>query len=543
MVPNLFAAPLNESFPVDGSLLSKNYLQIPSPEQWGAQGAFFQDADETLLYSFGAIAEGKGKKPSNKLNTFNITSGEWSNVTVAGGDYNYDNRVATNWAVSKGSSEAMGFVSGGWNDLGGMIKFDASQSAKPKWQNETNNSPPLSLEGQMEYIRLGRKGSLVSFGGYDKNHPNPALKNWAYDLRPMNQISVYDIDSAKWYNITADGDIPQLRSAFCTAVSSAPDDSSFQITIYGGFDLFSGVAYSDTFVLTIPAFRWIDVTDNSNSDSTLSTSGDQSGRFHHSCVAYKDREMMVLGGLLRSGNTVLNSNACDRKYPAIRALDLSTFEFLETWKGSPEPYYVPDVVTRVIGGDGKGGAKMTQPEGGFNDSALTDVFSKVVPRYALPITKTSSVSSGSGTTNPSAPNEETKKLSSGAVAGIALGALAGVGALAALALLYLRRVKQKRKTGALMDDVDHSNDKKHESVISNGATQPDLENREYYKPPVEMHGQHTTPRSEMDVGWVGGPTNGLHKSEGRGSELGADDKNTQGFDLRGDRRRVSELPG
>jgi len=57
------------------------------------------------------------------------------------------------------------------------------------------------------------------------------------------------------FNVTASGDIPDQRVDFCSTVSLSADDSSFQITIYGGWNLFEGNAFEDVYVLAIPSFR------------------------------------------------------------------------------------------------------------------------------------------------------------------------------------------------------------------------------------------------------------------------------------------------
>lgn len=400
-----------------------------------------------MLYSFGGYDDDDGQPPINALNTYNIFSGEWSNVSVSGGDFNYASRGATSRAISTGSSEALGFVAGGWVDLGGMIRFDASDPANPQWRNETDNNPPLSLEGDMNFIRLGPRGSLIEFGGYIKDASDP---NWNWDRRPMNQINVYDIESATWYNVTANGDVPDVRSAFCTAVSSAPDDSSFQITMYAGWDLFGAKAYADTYVLSIPSFQWINVTGASNSDARLAEGSGWSGRDHHSCVAYKDREMLVLGGILKIGSKEQNLGQCNDEYPATRALDLSTFEWKQRWDGNPPAYFVPDAVTRIIGGNGQGGAEMKSPPGGFNDSALNTNFASVLPRYTPPsITLASSDPNSNGEDSDSnngnsdgisPPSSETNV---GAIAGGVVGGVAALALIAAIIFLLRRRSRKQ----------------------------------------------------------------------------------------------------
>jgi hypothetical protein len=461
-----------------------------------------------MLYSLGGYA-GDKQQPINTLNTFNITSMEWSNVTVSGGNFNFNNRAATSRATSKGAAEALGFVSGGWKDLGGMIRFDASDAANPQWRNETNNNPPLSLEGSMQFIRLGPNGSLINFGGYNKDYINPKLTGWSFDHRPFEKINVYDIASSTWFNVTASGDIPSDRSAFCAVVSSAPDDSSFQITMYGGWDLFGGRSLADTYVLSIPAFQWINVTDSSNLDAFLAAGTDVSGRGHHQCAAYKERQMLVLGGILRIGSEAQNVGGCNKSLPALRALDLSTFKFIDSWNGSPEPYYVPDAVTRIIGGSGRGGATMKQPAGGFNDSALNSIFGAVSARYT-PVISASSVQPGSGGGDPTPRKTNLAAIAGGVVGGVILLAI-----IAAIIFLVLRRRKQRVALASAAAAPSPSipagpawDGRPQE--MSHETRGPKEMMAEYHKPPIDRHSQvlggggyEPVMTQEMDAGYRG----------------------------------------
>lgn len=533
--PLLYSIPLNVSFPVDGPVPSNNYYEISAPRQWRAQGAFFQDADETMLYSFAGFLDDR-QAPTNDLDSYNITSGQWSNISVSGGDFNFYTREATSRAVSKGTSGALGFVSGGWNNVGGMIRFDASDPANPQWRNETDNSPPLTLEGSMEFIRLGPKGSLISFGGYDKDNINPNLTGWLYDLRPMSAISVYDIDSATWYNVTASGDIPQNRSAFCTAVSSAPDDSSFQITMYGGWDLFGGYSLADTYVLSIPSFQWINVSARSpNLDATLSSNpSDRSGRDHPQCAVYKDRRMLVLGGILRIDNNEQNLRGCDDDLPALRALDLSTFQWTKNWDPSPPPYTVPEEVFRLIGGNGQGGATVMQPDGGFNDSALTGIFAQVAPRYSPPV----AASTGPGLVPDSPPENNSDNNRGGSSTAPSAATIAGsvIGGIAILALIatgifFLLRRRRKRRQSQQSPPVAWDGSPQEMSSNEHQSAQV-VRRGEYHhlKSSMELPGaepgDYEPVRQEMDGGF-------------RGSEMGG---GLEPGGVKSSRRLVGELP-
>lgn len=60
----------------------------------------------------------------------------------------------------------------------------------------------------------------------------------------MSQVNVFDVESAfnpasansndGWYTQTITGEAPKPRVDFCVVVASAPDESSFNIHVYGG---------------------------------------------------------------------------------------------------------------------------------------------------------------------------------------------------------------------------------------------------------------------------------------------------------------------
>lgn len=158
-------------------------------------------------------------------------------------------------------------------------------------------------------------------------------------MAQLSQISVYDIQSKDWYNVTATGDIPEDRSQFCAVVSASVDQSSFQVTIFGGWNVFTKDIFEDIYVLTVPSFRWIKVDAKDDFEANAGSKG-------HRCIIYKDAQMIVLGGSVKVDD---DERACDTAHPPLRVLDTSNY----TWKKVFDPsieYRVPDIVTNVIGG-------------------------------------------------------------------------------------------------------------------------------------------------------------------------------------------------
>ena len=149
---------------------------------------------------------------------------------------------------------------------------------------------------------------------------------------PLSQISVYDIQSKAWFPVTAAGDIPGYRIEFCAVVSASVDQSTFQVTIFGGWNSYEHERYEDVFVLTVPSFRWIKVNHKNDFEATTTNEG----RSGHRCIIYKDAQMIVLGGTATVDNY---GSYCHTAYRPLRVLDTSSYT-----------YRVPDIITNVIGG-------------------------------------------------------------------------------------------------------------------------------------------------------------------------------------------------
>ena len=250
----------------------------------------------------------------------------------------------------------------------------------------------------------------------------------------MSQISVYDIASANWYVVTASGTTPPGRRQFCAVVSAAPDQSSFQVSIFGGFDG-AETDLEDVWALTVPSFHWINVTSESLKNDAESASTPVSmGRSHHRCAIYNNAQMIVLGGSVREGpgGVPINETSCQALYPPIRVLDTTTYMWKKAFDMSLG-YTVPTAVTQVIGGNGQGGALMKGPSKPFNDTNLNAIFATPLSTVVV---KPSSAPTHSPTPTPKLKSK-TGAIAGGVVAGIAI-----LGIIVGAVFFGLRRKKR-----------------------------------------------------------------------------------------------------
>ncbi|KAI1458635.1 hypothetical protein F4805DRAFT_424118 [Annulohypoxylon moriforme] len=499
----LYWLPLNDTIdvsgPIDMSRLGSTYLPSNSlvNSRGGSAGTFFYD--RTTLYPYAGLVGSDADGINNALLSFNTTDDTWSLTQVQGGKVSFGNN--SEGVHASDPSTGTSFYTGGWTMAfngtnNGTVKFQSFNSASPRWTFETATTGiqgPNILKGAMVYLRKGQSGVLLAFGGYQTAYRGTEFVAWDWDQRSFSDIFVYDIFSNIWYLQKATGDIPSLRAEFCAGVSAAPDDSSFQVTIHGGWDQLGGHAFNDVYVLSIPSFRWIKISDTHNPD--LLGSGSP-GRNRLKCDIWNETQLIVSGGLVTLNTSVGNwetmNEECNKAYPPFKVLDTSTY----TWRTSFDPklqYSVPYPVTAIIGGDSSGNATLTSPSTGWSSEDLGIIFSKTVPRHTYnPVNKTSNPDSPTSTPS-SDPGDINGSLSQGAIAGIAIAVVMAVILILVSTLVWLdrrhtpipRKVVETAKTITMSDsrwqkpELEGCHNARHELGISE-------------RRPHEVHGEGVT---------------------------------------------------
>ncbi|KAI0893125.1 hypothetical protein F4806DRAFT_210603 [Annulohypoxylon nitens] len=445
----MYWLPLNNtvdvSGPIDMSVLGSIDLPSSSLSNSGdSTGTFFYD--HTSLYPYAGLIGSDSDDINNSLWSFNTTNDVWRLVQVQGGKISFSNN--SDGVYASDPSTGTSFYTGGWDMAfngtnNGTVEFQSFNADSPQWVFETTTTGiqgPNILKGAMVYLRKGQSGVLLAFGGYQTAYPGTESATWEWDQRPLSDIYIYDTFSNIWYLQEATGDIPSLRTDFCAGVSAAPDDSSFQITIHGGWDRFKGQALNDVYVLSIPSFRWIKIDNNHNPD--LHGGSESPGRTRPKCDIWNNTQLIISGGLvtLNTGSTtdwtILNER-CNHTYPPFKVLDTSTY----TWRTNFDPsleYSVPDAVTAIIGGNSSGHATVRTPSQGWSSEDLNTIFSKTVPRDTYTLVNKASNKSVNSTTTAD-PGDINDSLSQGAIAGIAIAVILGVILILAGTLVWLDR--------------------------------------------------------------------------------------------------------
>ncbi|KAL8898429.1 MAG: hypothetical protein Q9207_006707 [Kuettlingeria erythrocarpa] len=464
-VSKLFWLDLNETFPVDTFIAKSTLGSVEAPPNLTAQfgdqigslgGAFFYD--NTTIYLFSGLGE-DSTTVSNELATYDTEAEDWLSSTVAGGAFASGDRQNLLFASVPqfGTSFALG---GNYPIVKGLLKYDSTVQDNLRWTNITQDaaggSIPSNIGGVMVHVPMGKFGVLLIIGGADSSRKGTQYAGYDWDDIPMDEISVYDIDSNVFYDIQATGDVPPIsRSNVCHGVSRSPDSSSFQVTIYGGWNLAEGASTEDVYVLTVPSFRWIKMTTDN-----VEAVNEETGRDSSTCATWNEAQMIVLGGRGRIGIEVVD---CDPSFPPVRVLDLAKYE----WQSEFDPnrnYSVHPNISAVIGGDSTGGATLKTPEGGWGDHSneLSKIFAQTVPPLVRATTPASPQTNNTDSTQPPATSlsssNSSSRLSGGAIAGICIGALVGIGALASLlTFLFIRRRRRRSQTPKELSTASTSN--------------------------------------------------------------------------------------
>ncbi|KAJ5698031.1 hypothetical protein N7462_000036 [Penicillium macrosclerotiorum] len=259
-----------------------------------------------------------------------------------------------------------------------LITVDMSVLRDSKW---TNDSLPYYVQGranaELIWVPVSTSGGLVAIGGVvdpvemwrdiGLNASQTALSK---KISPtfMETVSVYDIESRKWYLQNTTGDTPPQLTQFCSVLASASDGSSHNIYIYGGYN---GIDYEsnpsdDVFILSLPAFKWIKAYNGSASH----------GRSGHRCIKVYPDQMLTLGGQNTDPTKCLEGGM-------IADFNLNTLSFQNSYDPSLwSDYKVPDLVTAQIGGSSSGGATTIAPAE-WTNSSLAGIFNTT---YTKPIT-------------------------------------------------------------------------------------------------------------------------------------------------------------
>ncbi|KAF2093704.1 hypothetical protein NA57DRAFT_61407 [Rhizodiscina lignyota] len=361
---------------------------------------------------------------TNALWSFDPTVSEWQQHEFSGASPARPNRGA--WADV--SDQGLGFFLNGYYDSGtstgyeylhngtiGQTGMAMVNTTDLSYSRNFSTSQIYGLEptygAAMAYVPgLGRKGSLIVVGGASKL-----------------------ITDSSEGEMNATGDTPRPRTDFCPVSAPAPDNSSYNIYLYGGQNPLTNEIYDEAFVLSIPSFIWIKLFVG------------QSPRYAHTCHFLGNRQMLTVGGSLSTNLT----GTCDWEYRGVAILDMTDLTWGSVYNAYAAPYELPQNIYEVIGGSATGGANIMSPAKGFSDPSLAKLFTQP-SNTSSPRTGTGGIQSTS--TQPASTH-------TGAIAGGVVGGVVGLAHLAAACLILIRRFRGERsrspEAGKSQDQTPH----------------------------------------------------------------------------------------
>ncbi|KAI9711857.1 MAG: hypothetical protein M1820_002002 [Bogoriella megaspora] len=347
------------------------------------------------------------------------------------------------------------------------------------WHGNKDDKTPLLDTATLSYVRAGEQGVLIAFGGTDPSSHTQFAQDNLNDYREMSDIFIFDIASETWYNVTAipanddDTNYPTSRVGHCAGVSTSPDSKTFQITIYGGFNLFLQQPFNDVYTLDIPSFTWTNVTP-SNQDLG---DGLHDGRAWHQCHMGNDAQMLILGGQTECMYCDEKSweSGCDEQHPPFLVFDTNNGQWADHFDPSAS-YTVPSSIAKISD---------SEPSGGWPDG-LSSVFAQRVASTPMPSIQPTARPDSLNTPSPTpgasgdADPDNSSKSHAGAIAGGVVGGIGGLAAICGIVYFFLRRRQQ------------------YKVVAAEGPYTDQDQKNQYPAPPQEVDGTQIIP--EADAG-------------------------------------------
>ena len=447
----------NSGMPQLYANLSKNRT-IPSLHG----GVLWGDSVNKRVYQFGGEFPGRDlTTPFRGIYAYDILDDQWD---FFGLDHVSQPASTVIYRTSYGAGVAIpergeGYYFGGWISNRSEPNWGATPVATSylvKYEMDrnlwTNSSGPADrvgrAEGSLVYVPAGDSGMLVYFGGVRDKFGNGTV----IEGQPMDEILLYDVLSFKWYTQKASGTIPEMRSRFCSGVAWADDRSSYNMCvfrllllahfrtfffhsstntkkkicryIYGGAGMPPNTAgFDDIYVLSLPTFTWIKLYPN---DTTSST-----GEYPHhslSCNVHLDgSQMLIIGGSFPV------SDMCDTPEQwGVHNLDMgrrnSDGAVWQLYDPAKKGYVVPWDIRNVVGGSETGASTKREPENGFSSPDLKTL-----------LARTASAPTRTPTRDVGGDKEGGNKLSTGAIAGIAVGSAVGAIVLLSACIFIIRK--------------------------------------------------------------------------------------------------------
>ncbi|KFY08954.1 hypothetical protein V492_05765 [Pseudogymnoascus sp. VKM F-4246] len=454
-VPQTYAIDLTKSW-TTSDVTAKEFKQIEAFRP-SRRPEIFYDKSHHMVYCYGGEYFG----PTYGVDNFdkfdaNVKPEVWGFTPVESGDVAWSQQFAGStsnsflnssieYALTASSNEKHFSIGGmttwliedengpdpGLNIQIVMDEFVTYDYATQEFTNITHANH--TFMGEAHFVpHYGEEGILVFFGGKKPDDRGVALTDISATL---GDIHIYDIRTGQFYLQHATS-APAGRYSSCSVGVSSADNSSYEIFLYGG-DMGTAsnsdfAALSTVFILTLPAFTWLEATtptDYFRSNHKCQQIGPKSISEHN------QRQMLSIGGWNPPVNTDW-SKYSDPWSSSMNIFDLSALTWNDTYDPNAKAYTKPDVVN--------------------NHYLNNDRFPLVWGDAILESIFNNSASATTTGTSPTLTPEAKAGTSVGAIAGGVVGGVV-VAALVGFLLFWFCWRKRKANNGVEPDRQDYEN--------------------------------------------------------------------------------------
>ncbi|KAF2688678.1 hypothetical protein K458DRAFT_292990 [Lentithecium fluviatile CBS 122367] len=256
--------------------------------------------------------------------------------------------------------------------LDGMMVIDMVQHMAKNISitGMTDNQPRIG--SALQYAPgIGTNGILVALGGRVFDGKRKISSREKGRLLDFSTVDVFDINSylknsqsngnGTWYSQRTSGTVPEPRIDFCTIITSAPDNSSHNIWVYGGQNPTTEngpTYYDDTHVLSLHSFTWIKMHQG------------YKPRWGHTCHLAGGNQMITVGGHNEF------EDICDWHTTGVGVLNLYRAGWSPVFQASGNDNRLNFKIVNQIGRTQSGNATKREPEKRWDSAEFEGIMNK-----------------------------------------------------------------------------------------------------------------------------------------------------------------------
>lgn len=411
------------------------------------QPQFWADEENNAFYSWSGDTPAGYTVSEKSLWKFSADDNSWARVSTDSSFADLARPVGGYNAVANGvgyfvggygteTTDDVNFRSSDYMPVPGVVSFNFSSGEWANRSSEGWTTYGRGMRGQAASVPFGANNDslLVLLGGESGTRELVSNQRGYVDF---SSVSIYDTTgNGSWYSQTTTGEAPSPRDEFCMAATQGAN--STELFVFGGWTVSTGLTHNDSYILSLPAFRWFKGPTNTEPRVGLSCHVVGSGK----------RQVLVVGGQNNNNNTYRWSNP-DPWKQGLGIFDLTAMEWSDGYDADAPAYESPQVVK-----DWYDGESYAEPD--WSSDTVKALFSRTSTE-----TSSGTSSASPSSTAPLSPagfvgQEDSSPVNVSAIAGGLIGGLLAAAAVG-FAVFYYRRRKQRtapRLGPRVIDELD-----------------------------------------------------------------------------------------